>query len=59
MSVVFARRREVLEPSEPHVLGDLTIDFTEREVTLAGQPAHLLPMEYWPLAEISVSAGGC
>ena len=51
------RRREVPEPSEPYVLGDLTIDYTERKVTLAGQPVHLLPMEYRLLAELAVSAG--
>ncbi|MCY4438154.1 MAG: ATP-binding protein [Chloroflexi bacterium] len=51
------RRREVPEPSEPYVLGDLTIDYTERGVTLAGRAVHLLPMEYRLLAELSVSAG--
>ena len=51
------RRREVSEPSKPYVLGNLTIDYTERRVTLAGSPVHLLPMEYRLLAELSVSAG--
>ena len=51
------RRREVPDPSEPYVLGDLTIDYTERKVTLAGQPVNLLPMEYRLLTELSVSAG--
>ena len=51
------RRREVSEPSEPYVLGNLTIDYTEGRVTLAGSPVHLLPMEYRLLAELSVSAG--
>ena len=51
------RRREVSDPSEPYVLGDLTIDYRERRVTLAGQPVHLLPMEYRMLAELSAGAG--
>ena len=51
------RRREIPEPSEPYVLGDLTIDYAERRVTLAGEPVHLLPMEYRLLAELSFSAG--
>ena len=51
------RRREVAEPSEPYVLGDLTIDYTERRVTLADRPVHLVAMEYRLLAALSVSAG--
>ena len=39
------RRREAPEPSEPYVLGDLTIDYAEHRVTLAGEPVPLLPME--------------
>ena len=51
------RRREVPETLEPYVLGDLTIDYAERRVTLADQPVHLLPMEYRMLVELSGSAG--
>ena len=51
------RRRDLPEPSGPYVLGDLTIDYTERKVTLAGQPVRLVAMEYRLLAELSVSAG--
>ena len=51
------RRREVPEPSEPYVLGDLTIDYAQRRVTLAGEPVDLLPLEYRLLAELSASAG--
>ena len=51
------RRREIPEPSEPYVLGDLTIDYSQRRVTLAGEPVNLLPMEYRLLAELSASAG--
>ena len=51
------RRREVSEPSEPYVLGDLTIDYSARRVTLAGLPVHLTATEYRMLAELSASAG--
>ena len=45
------------EPSEPYVLGDLTIDCAERRVTLAGRPLPLIAMEYRLLAELSANAG--
>ena len=51
------RRREVSEPSEPYVLGDLTIDYAERGVTLAGRPVELMAIEYRMLAELSANAG--
>ena len=51
------RRREVSEPSEPYVLGDLSIDYSDRSVTLAGHPVQLTAMEYRMLAELSASAG--
>ena len=54
------RRRtvpELVEPSEPYVLGDLTIDYAERRVTVAGRPVELTDIEYRMLAELSVSAG--
>ena len=51
------RRREVPETLEPYVMGDLTIDYEERRVTLAGRPVHLLPMEYRMLVELSFGAG--
>ena len=51
------RRREVPEPRGPYVLGDLTIDYTERRVTLAGRPVRLVAMEYRLLAELSAAAG--
>ena len=43
--------------SEPYVLGDLTIDYAERRVTLAGRPLPLIAMEYRLLAELSANAG--
>ena len=51
------RRREVPKPSAPYVLGDLSIDYDERRVTLAGRPVELTAKEYGTLAELSVNAG--
>ena len=51
------RRRAAAEPTKPYVLGDLTVDYTERRVTLAGSPVHLTPTEYRVLAELSANAG--
>ena len=45
------------EPSEPYVLGDLTIDYAERRVTVAGQPVQLTAAEYELLFELSVNGG--
>ena len=51
------RKRAASEPSEPYVLGDLTIDYAERRATLAGRPLPLIAMEYRLLAELSANAG--
>ena len=51
------RRREVSEPPPPYVLGDLTIDYSERRVTRAGQRVRLTPTEYRMLTELSANAG--
>ena len=51
------RRRAAAEPSEPYVLGDLTIDYAEHRVVLDGRPVHLTPTEYRVLAELSANAG--
>ena len=45
------------EPSEPFALGDLTIDYAERGVSVAGSRVHLTPIEYDLLFELSVNAG--
>ena len=45
------------EPSEPYVLGDLTIDYVERRVTVAGRPVQLTATEYKLLFELSVNGG--
>ncbi len=52
------RRRVTVEPSEPYVLGDLTIDYARRRVSLAGRQVQLTPTEYGVLAELSAHAGG-
>ena len=51
------RRRATVEPSEPYVLGDLTLDFAQRRVTLTDQQVHLTPTEYGVLAELAAHAG--
>ena len=45
------------QPSEPFVLGDLTIDYAERGVSVAGRRVRLTPIEYDLLLELSVNAG--
>ena len=51
------RRRQTPEPSAPYVLGDLTIDYAERRVSVAGRPVQLTAIEYRTLAELSANAG--
>ena len=51
------RRRVAAEPSEPYILGDLTIDYALRRVTLVGRQVELTPMEYGMLAELAAHAG--
>ena len=48
---------ELDAPPEPYVLGDLTINYDERRVYLAGSPVHLTDLEYRFLSELSVNAG--
>ena len=45
------------QPSEPFVLGDLTIDYAERGVSVAGSRVRLTPIEYDLLLELSANAG--
>ena len=45
------------EPSEPYVLGDLTINYSERRVYVAGRAVQLTDMEYRLLFELSANAG--
>ena len=51
------RRRETPEPSQPYVLGDLTIDYAQRTASLAGRPVPLTDIEYRTLAELASNAG--
>ena len=44
-------------PSESFVLGDLTVDYAERRVILAGRPLRLTAKEYQLLYALSVNAG--
>ena len=45
------------EPYESFLLGDLTIDYTGREVLVAQRPVHLTTTEYELLVELSTNAG--
>ena len=51
------RRRTTSEPSIPYIVGDLTIDYTERLVTLRGNPIVLTAIQYRLLVELSANAG--
>jgi len=46
-----------VEPSGPFVLGDLTLDYAGRAVSVASRPVRLTPTEYDLLFELSVNAG--
>ena len=48
---------EQAEPTEPYVLGKLTINYPQREVTVAMRPITLTAIEYRLLFELSVNAG--
>ena len=51
------RRRTASEPQVPFVVGDLTIDYAERLVTLVDSPVDLTAIEYRLLVELSANAG--
>ena len=42
---------------EPYLLGDLTINYVERSITMAGASVRLTPTEYKLLYELSTNAG--
>ena len=46
-----------IEPAEPFVQGDLTIEYSERYVTIAGEAVELTATEYNLLFELSSNAG--
>ena len=48
---------EVAELSEPYSLGELTVDYAQRLVTIAGRHVELTPNEYRLLAELTANAG--
>ena len=51
------RRREMSQQSEPYRLGDLTVDYLARTVTVAGRPARLTPTEYKLLTALCTNSG--
>ena len=54
------RKRAVFDPAEvhkPYRLGELTIDYMERGVTVSDTPVHLTATEYKLLFELSVNSG--
>ena len=51
------RSRTASEPTEPFLLGDLEIDYSERSVNLAGSRVRLTSIEYRMLVELSANAG--
>ena len=44
-------------PSEPYLFGDLSVDYAQRRVTVAGILVDLTDIEYRMLAELSANAG--
>ena len=46
-----------MAPSEPYVRGELTIDYAQRLVSVAGDPVRLTAIEYEFLRELSIHAG--
>ena len=51
------RKRTAAGPSEPFVLGELTIDYAGRSVTVAEQRVRLTDIEYRLLVELSIHKG--
>ncbi len=48
---------EAAEPPKPFLRGDLSIDYAEHRVAVAGRPVELTATEYDMLFELSVNAG--
>ena len=44
-------------PRDPYVFGDLVIDYSQRDVSLRGEPVYLTTTEYRLVAELSAHAG--
>ena len=45
------------EPSEPYVVGELSVDFAQRRATLGGSPVRLTTLEHRLLVELALYAG--
>ena len=54
---VKAALRKRAAPSDTYTSGDLTIDYPQHAVTIAGHPVDLTPTEYRLLVELSTNAG--
>ncbi len=50
------RRRETPELEAPYMLGDLTVNYADRLVTLLGHPVNLTDIEYRFSVELSANA---
>ena len=51
------RRRAISQHAKPYRMGDLTVDYVARAVTVAGRPAKLTPTEYRLLCELCTNEG--
>ena len=51
------RKQMPFESAESYVLGDLTIDYARRAVTLSDRPVRFTAIEYRMLVELSANAG--
>ena len=52
-----ATSTDVVDEAFPYELGDLTIDYAQRRVEIAGRPVHLTPIEYEMLRVLSLNGG--
>ena len=52
-----ATAADLSDEALPFVLGDMTIDYVQRRVEVAGQPIHLTPIEYEMLRVLSLNGG--
>ncbi len=51
------RNQDVFPPATPYIRKDLTVDFAERTVTLAGRTLRLTALEFRLLSQLSANAG--
>ena len=51
------RKAPIQQEPKPYKSGDLTVNYAERLVTIAGRPVPLTTLEYGLLSELSVNAG--